>query len=71
MHNYSNIWNKQMVRNTWVGGWWMVVGRLTNERSFESVEVFETENVSTWEELKLPTYGFMQPFELWLLCVGR
>ena len=32
----------------------------THERmSFESANVFETENVSTWEGLEPPTFGFM------------
>ena len=33
--------------------------RHTNGCSWESVKVFETENVSTWEGLEPPTFGFM------------
>ena len=33
--------------------------RHTNGCSWESVKIFETENISTWEGLEPPTFGFM------------
>ena len=38
---------------------WESVSIFTNGCSCESVKVFETENVSTWEGLEPPTSGFM------------
>ena len=46
--------------------------RHTNGCSCESVKVFETENVLTWEGLETPTFGFMpNVLTIWAISAGH
>ena len=46
--------------------------RYTNWCSCESVKVFETEDVLTWEGLETPTFGFMSNvLTIWAISAGH
>ena len=56
----NNIWNVNCARAT---------AFIFDTRIYFLVKVFETENVSTWEGLETPTFGFM-PNDLTIWAIG-